>query len=116
MYSEVLRCYDELIGELDLYSVQECVDAFLAINHSRIEKKKELSAKNEFEAYKRAQQLVKEFWDSNDNADFFSKIEEIRSKTLVEYTEHFNNKCKHWDSILDNKEKQFIFFYQRTFY
>lgn len=106
MFSEILRCYDELISELDLYSVQKCVDAFLAINRNRQEKKKELSAKNEFEAYKRAQQLVQEFFASDD-ADFFSKIEEIRSKTLAEYAERFNNKCKLWDNVLDNKEKQF---------
>lgn len=107
MFSEILRCYDELISKLDLYSVQKCVDAFLAINRNKQEKKKELLAKNEFEAYKHAQQLVKEFFASDDDADFFSKIEEIRSKTLAEYAERFNNKCKHWDNVLDNKEKQF---------
>lgn len=55
MFSEILRNYDELISRLDLYSVQKCVDAFLAINRIRLERKKELLAKNEFEAHKRAQ-------------------------------------------------------------
>lgn len=108
MFSEISRCYDELICKFDLHSVQECVDAFLAINHSRLEKKKELSAKNEFEAYKRAQQLVKEFFVSDDDSDFFAKIEEIRRKTLTEYTERFENKCRQWDEILNNKEEQFV--------
>ncbi len=107
MFSEILRCYDELIGKLNLYSVQECVDAFLTINHSRIEKKKELSSKNEFEVYKYAQQLVKEFLASDDDYDFFAKIEKIRNRTLVEYAERIENKCKQWDAILDMKEEQF---------
>lgn len=106
MFSEILRRYDELVSKLDLYSVQKCVDAFLEINRSRLENKKELSAKNEFEAYKRAQQLVKEFLVSDDDSNFFAKIEEIRRKTLAEYTERFENKCKQWDEILDNKEEQ----------
>lgn len=108
MFSEILRRYDELISKLDLYSVQKCVDAFLEINRSRLENKKELSAKNEFEAYKRAQQLVKEFLVSDDDSNFFAKIEEIRRKTLAEYSERFENKCKKWDEILNNKEEQFI--------
>lgn len=107
MFSESLGRYDEIIGKLDLYSVQECVGAFLAINHSGIEKKKEFSVKNEFEAYKRAQQLVKEFLVSDNDSDFFAKIEEIRRKTLAEYAERFENKCKQWDAILDQKEEQF---------
>ena len=40
MFSEIFRRYDELICEFDLHSVQKCVDAFLAINHSRHEKKR----------------------------------------------------------------------------
>lgn len=108
MFSEILRRYDELISKLDLYSVQKCVDAFLEINRSRLERKKELSAKNEFEAYKRAQQLVKEFLASDDDSDFVAKIEDIRSKTLTEYAERFENKCRQWDEILNNKEEQFI--------
>lgn len=107
MFSEILRRYDELISKLDLYSVQKCVDAFLEINRSRLENKKDLSAKNEFEAYKRAQQLVKEFLASDDDSNFFAKIEEIRRKTLAEYAERFENKCKQWDAILDKKEEQF---------
>ena len=107
MFSSILRCYDELISDLDSRDIQECVYAFLTINCNRQEKKKELSAKNEFEAYKRAQQLVKEFLVSDNGSDFFAKIEEIRNKTLAEYTECFNNKCKYWDNVLDNKEKQF---------
>lgn len=108
MFSDILRCYDELISDLDSRDIQECVETFLKINLNRQERPKELSAKNEFSAYKRTQQLVKEFLASDDDADFFSKIEEIRSKTLAEYTEQFNNKCNHWDNILDNKEKHFI--------
>lgn len=107
MFSEIFRRYDELICEFDLHSIRECVDTFLAINQSRHEKKKELSVKNEFEAYKRAQQLVKEFLASDDDSNFFAKIEEIRRKTLTEYAERFENKCKQWDEILDNKEEQF---------
>lgn len=108
MFSEIFRHYDELICKFDLHSVQECVDAFLAINQSRHEKRKELSAKNEFEAYKRVQQLVKEFLASDDDSNFFTKIEEIRRKTLAEYAEQFENKCKQWDEILNNKEEQFV--------
>ena len=108
MFSEIFRRYDELICEFDLHSIQKCVDAFLAINQSRHKKKKELSAKNECEAYKRAQQLVKEFFASDDESNFFAKIEEIRSKTLTEYAEQFENKCRQWDEILNNKEEQFV--------
>ena len=39
-FSEIFRRYDELICEFDLHSIQECVDAFLAINQSRHEKKR----------------------------------------------------------------------------
>lgn len=102
MFSDILRCYDELISDLDSRDIQECVESFLKINRNRQKRMKELSAKNEFSAYKRAQQLVKEFLASNDDADFFSKIEGFRSKTLAEYTEQFNNKCKHRDNILDS--------------
>lgn len=108
MFSEIFQCYDELICEFDLLSVQECVDTFLEINHSRHKKKKELSAKNEFEAYRCAQQLVKEFLASDDDSNFFVKIEEIRRKTLTEYSERFENKCRQWDEILNNKEEQFV--------
>lgn len=108
MFSEIFQRYDELICKFDLHSVQECIDAFLAINRSRHEKKKELSAKNEFEAYKRAQQLVKEFLVSDDESNFFAKIEEIRRKTLADYAERFENKCRQWDEILNNKEEQFV--------
>ena len=108
MFSEIFRRYDELICEFNLHSIQECVDAFLAINQSRLEKNKELSAKNEFEAYKRAQQLVKEFLASDDDSNFFTKIEEIRRKTLAEYADRFENKCRQWDEILNNKEEQFV--------
>ncbi len=80
MFSEILRRYDELISKLDLYSVQKCVDAFLEINRSRLERKKELSAKNEFEAYKRAQQLVKEFLASDDDSDFLPKLKILEVK------------------------------------
>lgn len=108
MFSEIFWRYDELICEFNLHSIQECVDAFLAINQSRLEKNKELSAKNEFEAYKRAQQLVKEFLASDDDSNFFTKIEEIRRKTLAEYADRFENKCRQWDEILNNKEEQFV--------
>ena len=51
---------------------------------------------------------MKEFLASDDDSDFFAKIEQIRNRTLAEYTECFENKCRQWDEILNNKEEQFV--------
>lgn len=85
MFSEILRRYDTLIGELGSRSIQESIETFIIINCDRKKRQKELSTENEFSAYKRAQQLVKEFLASDDESDFLGKTEEIRSETLAEY-------------------------------
>lgn len=107
MFIEILNCYNVLIENMDNTRLQGCIESFLEINRNRHERLKDLSVKNEFEAYKRAQQLVKEFLVSDNDSDFFAKIEEIRNKTLAEYAEQFENQCKQWDEILDKKEEQF---------
>lgn len=108
MFVEFLNDYNALIENMDNVSLQDNIESFLKISHNRHERLKDLSVKNEFEAYKCAQQLVKEFLVSDNDSDFFAKIEEIRRKTLAEYSERFENKCKQWDEILNNKEEQFI--------
>lgn len=108
MFSEILTRYDALISKLNDFSIQESIETFLAINCERKERQKELSKKSEHDAYKRAQQLVKEFLAYGDDSDFFAKLEEIRSNTLSEYAEKFNNTCKQWEAILDTKEEQFV--------